>query len=430
MQVSLETLEGLERRLLISINSEKLDNLVHDKLRREAKRARIDGFRPGKVPTSIIDKKYGTTIRKEASDELMQRLFFDAIISEKLNPAGMPALIPMDQASELFRFEAKFEVYPEIELKDVADIEIEKISSEVTDADVENMLSKLLDQHAEYNAVERAPRDGDKVVIDFDGFLGEERFEGGKSEGFELLLGSNQMIPGFESEIISKGSDKTFSIDVKFPEDYHAENLKGKEAKFVIVLHQVQEKILPEMNEDFFAKFNMSENTLEALKSEIRKNMERETSQVLSKKFKEEVMKKLLDANQFVVPKVLIDQEISTMRQQAQERFQGSQQFDLPSELFQEQAEKSVRTGLILGEIIKKHDIKVNAEKVDQYIDSVADSYEDPASVKAYYAESKEMMQQAKNLTIENQAVDLIASAAKVLDKRLSFDELISANGA
>tara|TARA_B100001094_G_scaffold329777_1_gene393299 strand:- start:817 stop:2109 length:1293 start_codon:yes stop_codon:yes gene_type:complete len=430
MQVSIEALDGLERRMVISVEADKLNKLVQSKLKREAKRVRIDGFRPGKVPVSVVAQRYGAAIHEEASGELMQREFFEAVMAEKVNPAGMPEFLIQQGEDTEFKFEAKFEVYPEIQFKDLSTLEIEKLNSEIDEKDVDDMVNKLLEQHATFTSVERKAQDGDKVKIDFDGMIDGEAFDGGKSENFDLALGSNQMIPGFESAIVGHSTGEEFTIDVNFPEDYHAENLKGKAAQFKIVLKEVLEKTLPELTEEFISKFNIETGSVEALRSEIRKNMERETQQTLKKKFKDNVMKVLLDEHQFDAPKVLVDEEISLLQKQAKERFKAADNFELPADIFQPQAEERVKTGLLLGELIKQNEIKVDDERVQALIDTVAESYEDPESVRSYYKENKDMMQQARNAALEEQAMDLISTTAKVVDKKVSFNELVNSNAA
>ncbi|WP_028109513.1 trigger factor [Ferrimonas futtsuensis] len=430
MQVSFETLEGLERRLTITVESAEFEPKVTEKMKAEAKRVRLDGFRPGKVPVSVFKKRYGAAIRQETLGELMQQKFFEAIVEQKLNPAGAPRFeVVADNEGEDLQFNALFEVYPEVELAGLTDIEIEKPVCDVTDADVDNMIETLRKQHATFDAVEREAANDDKVKLDFEGSIDGEAFDGGKSEGFELVLGSGRMIPGFEDGLMGKKAGDEFTIDVTFPEEYHAENLKGKAAQFAIKLHSVEAQVLPELNDEFVTKFGITEGGMDALKAEIRKNMERELSQALKAKVKEQALDGLLKANEIDVPKPLVEGEINVLRQQAMQRFggmQGNNMPELPAELFTEQAERRVRIGLLLGEVIKQKELKVEEERVSALIESMASAYEDPKEVVEYYNNNQEMMQNMRNVALEEQAVEALMADAKVSEKEVDFQEFMN----
>jgi len=428
MQVSVETTQGLERRLTISVPTEQIEKLVKDSLQREAKRARIPGFRPGKVPASVIEKRYGKAIRQDITGEVMQRNFVEAIIAEKLNPAGAPTLVPGASNAENFEFTATFEVYPDVELKGLDIIEVEQPVAEVLDADVDNMIETLRKQNATYAAVERAAEDGDKVVINFVGSIDGEEFEGGKAEDFELQLGSGRMIPGFEEGIKGHKAGEEFDIDVNFPEEYHAENLKGKAAKFAITLKEVKGAELPEINDEFASRFGITEGGIDALKAEIRKNMERELQQALKGNVKEQVLNGLLAGNEVELPKALVDGEVDALRRQALQRFGGNnaQMPELPAELFTEQAERRVKIGLLLGEVIRTNELQPEDERVQTLIASMASAYEDPKEVIAYYNSNKELMQSMRNLALEEQAVEVILKSAKVTEKTVAFEDFMN----
>ncbi|MBM7073105.1 trigger factor [Shewanella sp. 202IG2-18] len=429
MQVSVETTQGLERKVTISVPAGDLDKLIKNALRNEAKRAKIAGFRPGKVPVSVIEKRYGAAIRQEITGEFMQRNFVEAIIAEKINPAGAPTFTPGSTEGENFEFTATFEVYPEVELKDLEAINVEKPVAEVTDADVDNMIETLRKQHATYAAVERVSEDSDKVKMNFVGTVDGEEFEGGKADDFELQLGSGRMIPGFEDGILGKKAGEEFDIEVTFPEDYHAEDLKGKAAKFAITLTEVQGADLPEVNEEFAGLFGVAEGGIDALKVEIRKNMTRELEQALKANVKEQVINGLVDAHEIDLPKALVDSEVNVVRQQALQRFGGQQAAnmpELPAELFTEQAERRVKIGLLLGEVIKTNELKADEDRVKALIESMASAYEDPSEVVEYYNKNNEMMQNMRNVALEEQAVEEVLKAAKVSDKEVQFEEFMN----
>ncbi|WP_394204000.1 trigger factor [Shewanella waksmanii] len=428
MQVSVETTQGLERRLTISVPAEQIEKAVSDSLKNEAKRARLPGFRPGKVPVSVINKRYGKAIRQDITGEVMQRNFVEAIIAEKLNPAGTPTFAPGETEGENFKFVATFEIYPEVELKGLDTIEVEQPTSEVTDADVDAMIETLRKQHATFEAVEREAAEGDKAKINFVGSVDGEEFEGGKAEDFELELGSGRMIPGFESGVEGHKAGEEFEIEVTFPEDYHAENLKGKAAKFAITLNEVQAANLPEVNDEFASLFGVAEGGLEALKAEIRKNMGRELEQALKANVKEQVLNGLLANNEIELPKALIDGEVNVLRQQAMQRFgdQAANMPELPADLFTEQAERRVKVGLLLGEVIKTNELKADDERVQALIASMASAYEDPSEVVEYYNNNQELMQNMRNVALEEQAVEEILKSAKLTEKPVNFEEFMN----
>ncbi|MBL4816317.1 MAG: trigger factor [Shewanella sp.] len=428
MQVSVETTQGLERRLTISVPAEQIEKTVNEALKSEAKRARLPGFRPGKVPVSVINKRYGKAIRQDITGEVMQRNFVEAIVAEKLNPAGAPTFIPGESDTDNFQFVATFEIYPEVELKGLDAIVVEQPTAEVTDTDVDAMIETLRKQHATFEAVEREAADGDKAMINFVGSVDGEDFEGGKAENFELQLGSGRMIPGFESGVEGHKAGEEFDIEVTFPEDYHAENLKGKVAKFVITLNEVQAANLPEVNDEFAKLFGVTEGGLEALKAEISKNMGRELEQALKASVKEQVLKGLLEQNEIDLPKSLIDGEVEVLRKQAMQRFgdQAANMPELPADLFTEQAERRVRVGLLLGEVIKTNELKAEDERVQSLIASMSSAYEDPSEVVEYYKANQEMMQNMRNVALEEQAVEALLKTAKVTEKSVNFEEFMN----
>jgi len=431
MQVSVETIEGLERRVSISVPAETVDVEVKNRLRHIAKTQKINGFRPGKVPPSVIQKRYGASIRQEVAGELMQRNFYEAIVAEKLNPAGRPEFVAKsNEDGKAFEFDATFEIYPEVELKDLEKIAVERPDVEVTEADIDEMFVTLQNQHKTWKENKRKTKKGDKLTLDFTGRVDGEEFEGGKSEGFELELGSGRMIPGFEKEITGMKVSEEKTISVTFPEDYHAENLKGKEAEFDIVVHKTEGPVLPEIDDEFAKLFGVEEGGVEALRAEVSKNMGRELNQVVKTKVKEQVIEGLVSSNDLGLPKALVSQEIDVLRQQAMQRFAGQMDPknmpELPADMFQEQAERRVKVGLLLGEVIKNNELKVNEAKVTELIESAASAYEDPQEVIEYYKTNKELAQQMQNVALEEQAVELLLEGAKVKNKKAKFKDIMN----
>lgn len=432
MQVSVETLEGLERRLTITVPAANVEDAISAELRNIAKNRRFDGFRPGKAPMKMVARMYGAAVRQDVLGEVMQRHYIEAIVKEKINPAGFPTfdLVENESGKDLV-FTANYEVYPEIELAGFDTISIEKPVAEVNDADVDNMIETLRKQQATWSEVEDAAKEDSRVTIDFTGSIDGEEFEGGNATDFPLEMGAGRMIPGFEDGIVGKAKGEEFTLDVAFPEDYHAENLKGKAATFAVTLKKVEARELPELSDDFIAMFGVKDGGLDALKAEIRKNMERELSNTIKSQTKEQVMNGLLQANEIEVPKAAITQEIEELKKQAMQRFagqmpQGAEQPELPNELFEEQAVRRVKAGLLLGQVIEANELKADDERVKELIAEMASAYEDPSEVVAYYEKNEEMMKQMRSVALEDQAIDAILGKAKVSDKEVSFDELMN----
>ena len=429
MQATVENLEGLERRLTITVPAANIEDAVTAELRNIAKNRRFDGFRKGKVPMKMVAQMYGKAVRQDVMGEVMQRHFIESIVKEKINPAGAPTFAPVEnEAGKDLVFTATFEVYPEVELKGLENIAVEKPAVEVKDEDVAEMLETLRKQQSTWAEVEEAVSETSRATIDFVGYIDGEAFEGGKAEGFPLEMGQGRMIPGFEDGILGKKAGEEFTIEVNFPEDYHAENLKGKAAKFEIKLNKVETRELPELTDEFVAKFGVTEGGVDALKVEVRKNMERELKQAVKNRIKEQAINGLVEQNEMDVPSALIDQEIQVLRQQAAQRFGGNPEAaaQLPRELFEEQAARRVKVGLLLGEVIKSEDLKADDERVKALIEEMATAYEDPSEVIAYYEQNEQMMNNIRNVALEDQAIDAIIAKAKVSEKEVSFNELMN----
>ena len=431
MTVSVETTQGLERRLSITVPADQVDEQVKKELREIAKNQRMDGFRKGKVPASIIQKRFGLSVRQDIASRIMQQKYIEAIIAEKLNPAGAPQLeVKSNEEGQSLEFTATFEIYPSVEVTGIENIVVEKPAVSVEEADLDKMMDTLRKQHATFVEVDREAKEGDKATIDFVGKIDGEEFEGGKAEGFALELGQGRMIPGFEEGVLGKKAGDDGEIEVTFPEDYHAENLKGKLATFSIKVSKVEEQQLPEVTDEFAQKFGVEAGTVTALREEVSKNMQRELDQAVKAKVKDQVIKGLLENNELELPKALIDSEVDNMRQQALQRmganFDAANMPELPASMFEEQAKERVKVGLLLAEVISGNELKVDDEKVISLIETIASAYEDPSEVVEYYKQNDELMQQMRNVALEEQAIDLIMEKAKVEEKTATFDEIMN----
>ena len=427
MSISIETLEGLQRRVTITVAADKIEAAYKEQLKGYAKNARVDGFRKGKVPHSIIEQRFGVAARQEVLSDEMQRAFFDAVIAEKINLAGRPTFTPNNyQPGQEFSFSVTFEVFPEVELKGLENIEVEKPVVEILDADLDKMVDVLRKQQATWTESQEAVKAEDRVTIDFVGSVDGEEFEGGKATDFVLAMGQGRMIPGFEEGIVGHKAGEQFDIDVTFPAEYHAENLKGKAAKFAITLKKVENIVLPELTEEFVKKFGNAKS-VEDLRAEIKKNMQRELKNAVTARVKNQVINGLIAQNDIEVPAAAIAEEVDVLRQQAVQRFGGKPEMaaQLPAELFEADAKRRVQVGLLLSNVISQNELKVDEARVEAMIADIASAYEQPAEVVEYYAKNRQLTENIRNVVLEEQAVDAVLAKVKVTDKALSFDELM-----
>ena len=429
MQVTVETTAGLERKMRVVVPSERVEVQVTEKIKQTAKQAKINGFRPGKVPLREVKRRFGPGIRQEVSSELIQSTYGEALQKEDINPAGMPKIeeVNIEEGKDL-EYTAVFEVFPEIEVSGLENIEVERLSSSIEEADLEKMIDTLREQRLVYAETDRAAAEKDQVNLDFEGFLEDEPFEGGKAEGTDLVLGSGSMIPGFEDGLTGLKADEEKDLKLTFPENYQAENLAGQEVLFKIKVNKVSGPELPELNDEFFEQFDVKEGGAEAFRKEVTNNMKRELDSAIKAKVKDQVMDGLSDNNEVDLPQSLIDQEVNRMRQEAVQQFGGGAQFDpsmLPAEMFSEQAQKRVKIGLIVSAIVDKNSLEADAEKVREAIEEMASTYQTPEEVINYYYSNEQQLSQIQNMVLEEQIVDFVLESAKVTDKTVSYDEAV-----
>ncbi len=430
MQVSVESGEGLTKKLLVNLPAERVDAVVDAKLKETARTIRLDGFRPGKVPVRVVRQRFGAQIRQDAYGELIQSSFYEAAQQENLKPVGEPSIeLREDEAEGGLAYTATFEVMPEIELADFSALEIKRPVAEVTDADVDEMIRKLREQRTEWIDVERPAQEGDKITVDFKGFIDGEAFEGGSAEDVDLALGSGTMIPGFEEGLIGAKAGDEVKLELKFPDDYRVEHLAGKEATFDVTVKSVVEPKLPEVDEEFVKSLGVEDGTEESLRKEVRENMERELKQKLKSRTKERVMDALLEVHEIQVPAAMVQREAEALKQQTQQEMaQSGQQstVDLPASIFEPQAERRIKLGLIVGEIIRGNEIEVDQARVDEAIAEQAATFEEPQEIIDWYANNPQARSSVENVVMVDQAVEWVLEKAKVEDENLSFDELVN----
>ncbi len=430
MQVSVETTTGLERRMKVAMPKKGIDSEVQKRLKSLAGRAKIDGFRPGKVPFGVIQKKYGGEVQAEVLNEMMQSSFYQAVTQEKLRPAGVPLIEPGDiNSKDSVEFTATFEVYPEFKLKGFNKIKVKRPVLEIGDADIDKMLETIRKQRKTWQVVDRASKNGDQVTVDFVGTINGEEFQGGSAQNIQVELGAGRMIKGFDEQLVGSKAGDELTLSVSFPDDYHATELAGKPVEFATKVHKVEETVLPELDDKFIAEFGVKEGGLDALKKQVRDNMEREAQQSINASVKEQLFDGLVGLKLLDVPRALIDGEIETLvkqRQEAMQQYGGGQMPETQPSEFEDQARRRVVLGLILAEVIKEKELKVQPAQLREKVEQIAASYEHSDEVVKYYYGDKTRLAELESVTLEEMAVDSILAEAKVTDKKTSFDDLMN----
>lgn len=431
MQVSVETTRDLERKLTVQLPSEQFQKAFEARLQSLAKTTRLAGFRPGKVPLKVIRQKFGNSVKQEILSDFVQRGYGEAVRQKNLKPAGLPKIDakPPEQGDD-FTFTAVFEVYPEIKLVDLKKLSIVRPNVAITDSDVDAMVEKLRRQQATWEAVDRAAGMDDQVVIDFQGTIDGEPFEGGKGEDVALVLGSKRMIEGFESELVGVKPAEIRTFKIKFPKDYANESLRGQKAQFQVTCKEVQAKVLPEVDEAFIQSFGTEDGQLETFRGQLKDHMSRELEENLQRYIRRQITDGLLKLHEVKLPNVMVDSEVRQLQQQTFQRL-GLKDADLdqlPREPFEEEARRRVALGLLMGEIVKQQQVKVDIQEVKALIEKTAENYQNSEQMVQYYMSDTEARRHFENIAIENRVMDDLLAVAKVSEKNMSFDELLQAN--
>ena len=432
MSVTLETLENLERKVTLSLPWSSINAECDKRLKQTARKARIDGFRPGKAPLSMIQSMYGAGIQNDVMNELAQKVFFDTAVAEGWKIAGMPRLegVEGQDDKENFLFSGVFEVFPEVKVGDLSGREVEKVTASVGDAEVEKTIDILRQQRTRFNHTERAAKDGDRVIIDFAGKIDGEAFAGGSAENYAFILGQGQMLPEFEAGVNGLKEGESKDVEVNFPEDYHGKEVAGKTAVFTITVRNVAEPVLPEVDEVFAKALGIADGNIETMRAEVKKNVEREVKRRVDSQNKEAAMEALLAVSELQVPNALINEEAARLAAEMKQNFinQGmadAKNLDLPLDMFKEQAERRVKLGLILAEVVQANGLEPSKEQIDAVIADFAESYEDPQEVIDWYHADNSRLQGPTSLAVEANVTDFVLGKAKVTEKALSFDEVM-----
>ena len=429
MQVSIESSTGLERQLKVGVPAERVDQEVTSRLQKATKTVSIKGFRKGKVPLKVVKQHYGKGVRQEVVGEIVNSSFYEAIQQEDLKPVGQPQINDLsDKEGEDLSYLAVFEVFPEIELAPLDKVSIERPVAEVKAVDVKKMIQQLRDQQSSFKVSKKKAKKGDQVNIDYSGTRDGEAFEGGTAQSQDLVLGSNSMIPGFEKGLEGLSADEETVLDLAFPEDYHAEDLKGAEVQFAVKVNSVSSKKLPKMDDEFFKLFGVEEGGVEKFEEEVQANMERELRNAVRTKVKNRVMNQLADLNPVDVPSALVANEITQLKQQMVQQFGGGQQIDLsilPDEMFKEKAERRAALGVIVSEVVKSEELSPDEQQVRERVDELASTYEQPQEVVDYYYSKPELLSSVEAVVLEDQVTELVLSKAEVKDQKLSYEDAI-----
>ena len=436
MAINVETLEKLERKITLELPVDTIQKEVESRLKRMQRQVKMDGFRPGKVPMSVVAQRYGYSVQYEVMNDKVGEAFHAAAAEAKLRIAGSPRINEKSDAPEgTVAFEAIFEVYPDVKIGDLSTAQVEKVAADVNDAAIDRTLDILRKQRRTFGlrGADEAAQDGDRVTIDFEGKIDGEPFEGGKATGFQFLVGEGQMLKEFEDAVrgMKAGESKTFPLS--FPADYHGKDVAGKQADFLVTVTKVEAARLPETDEAFIKSLGIAEGTVDALRADIKKNLEREVKFRVQGRNKAAVMDALLTKAELDLPKASVESEVQRLVEGAradlkQRGIKDADKAPIPAEMFQAQAERRVKLGLVVAELVNAHALHAKPEQLDAHVNELSASYESPADVVRWYKSDNRRMAEIEAVVIENNVTEFVLSKVQVTEKSVSFDELMGQN--
>jgi trigger factor len=428
MQVSVESTGKLERRMRVELPAARIDQEVNSRLKTVGKTAKIKGFRPGKVPAKVVKQHYGRQIREEVVSEIMQKSYTDAVQQENLNPAGGPSIQPdKPEESNGFAYVATFEVMPEVELKGLEKIKLKKPVVSIDDKDLDAMIEKLRKQKASWEEVDRKSASGDRVIVDFDGSLKGEPIEGGKGTDVPVVLGEGQMLEDFEKGLLGVSAGDETSFKVKFPKDYQAEELQGKKVDFAAKIHRVEEQILPEVNDDFAAMFEVADGGIEQFKEDVKDNMRREADAKISGDIREQIIDGLIDTNEIEIPQTMKHEEMHALQRDAMQRMGIEDEEQAPAlDNFAELADKRVRLGLLVRQVILDKNLTIDDAMVRARVEEMCAGYENAEDMANMYLSNPQLMEQIHPMVLEQQAINWLADNGKVTENKVSFTDYMN----
>lgn len=429
MQVSVEVTSGLGRKMKVSVPEERIGGEVNKRLHQLTKTARIDGFRAGKVPMQVVKQQFGDRVRSDVLGEVIQSTYYEAIASEQLNPVGMPTIEAAESSDEQqgFVYTASFEVMPEVVPVVFDGVELEELDVTVTDADVDKMVQTLLSQRASWVDADRPAESADRVVIDFTGTIDGEAFQGNHGKDVPVTLGGKRMIDGFEDGLIGSSVGDELTLNLQFPENYAFKEVAGKPVQFAVTVHKVEMANAPALDEEFVKSFGIEDGLEMSLRTEIRANMEREAGERVRALLKEQIMNKIIEINPIDIPQVLIDNESQALMEQMSQKMYKPEGkgVDLDPKMFEEQAKRRVSLGLVIGEIIKQYGLAAGSDKVEERLQMMAASYEQPEEVVQYYKADRQRLSQIESLVLEEEVVHWALNSATVTKKESSFSDVM-----
>lgn len=430
LQVSVESLEGLQRRMTVTIPASNIEQEVSVRLEKVGRNAKLKGFRPGKAPEKVIRQHYGVQVREEVLSDLIQSTYSAAIEKENLRPAALPTLEQgQTEVGADFAYSATFEIYPEIELAKFDDMKVERAETEIGAADVDEMIDTLREQRADWTTVDRPAADGDKVTVDFDGKINGEPVTDGTGTDVEIILGKGRMLEEFEKNIPGMSATDEKSFDVTFAEDYQAEELAGKTANFTVTVKSVAEQQLPELDADFVKTFGVESGDVEAFRADVCKNMEREAAAMILADVKRQVMEQLLEANPIDIPAALTEREAESLRSEALRKLgvtdeKADDPRVPPIDAYRDAAERRVRLGLLIGAVIEDNGLSVDRERVKDKVDEICAPYDKPEEFKKLYFQNPQLLEQVESVVLEEQVVEWLVAQAELTVSPKAFSEL------
>lgn len=430
MQVSVESTGGLQRKLTVAVSEDIIDQAVQSRLQNLTRTAKIKGFRAGKVPMKVVKQHYGSKVRQEVLGEVLQSSFYEAVSKEKLRPAGNPSFDAQQaEPGKGLEYTAIFEVYPEIQLAELSGETIQKPAVEISEAELDAMIDNIRQQQVEWDVAEKPAAEGDRVTIDFKGTIDGEVFDGGEGQDMPVELGKGRMIKGFEDGLLGVNANDEKVLDLTFPDEYHAKDLAGKDVQFTVQVKKVESAKLPEVDAEFAKRLGVADGDIAKMRDDVKANMQRELDTSLKNKTKQIVMDKLLEVNNIEVPVALADTESQNLMNQMRNNLvnQGMkpEQVTLEPSMFKEQAERRVALGLLMSEIVNTQKMTADADKVRSFIQEVANSYEKPEEVLAWYYGDKQRLGEVESLVLEEQVVDWVLGQVSVEEQQQSFNELM-----
>lgn len=432
MQANLETLGRLERRLSVAVPITEIDSEIETRLKKLVRSVKMHGFRPGKVPLKVVAQQYGPQVRQEVLGDAVERSFGEAVRQQKLRVAGYPRFEakPLEEGASAFEYSATFEVYPEVALGDLTQATVTRPRLEIGEPQIDKTLEVMRKQRATYEPADRVAQAGDRLTIDYRGTIDGAEFEGGTAQGHTVVLGEGRLLPDFEHQLAGMKGGESNTFDVRFPDDYHGKDVAGKTARFEVTVKEVAAPRLPELDREFARSLGIADGDLGKMRAEVKANLEREVRLRLKNRVKEQVMQALLDVTRIEAPKSLVDLEVQRLQQRMRQELSASgvqvkDEMPMPRDVFEKQAERSVRLGLILAEVVRSQQLQAKPEQVRAVVEEQAQSYERPAEVVKWFYQSPERLREIESAVMEDNVVEWALKTARTEDKAIEFDELM-----